>query len=263
MIIDSHAHLDMPEFGQDRADVIARAKGAGVGAIITIGIDARSSSKAIELAKEHGNIHATSGIHPNMTRNASKDDLARVARLAASSQVVAIGETGLDYYHDYSDRKRQKKAFLWHLELSDKLGKPLVIHCRQADDDLITILEDLVIYKGKSLKGVIHCFSSNLKTAQMYLKLGLYLSLGGYITYPSARDMADTILKLPLDRLLVETDSPFLPPQKHRGQRNEPSYIIHTVSKLAEIKGLEAKEVSRITAENTEKLFNLKKHATP
>jgi len=263
MIIDSHAHLDMPEFGQDRADVITRATEAGIGTIITIGIDAQSSSKAVELAKEYGNIHATAGIHPNMVKNTGRDDLALVARLAVRPDIVAIGETGLDYYHDYSDKKLQKKAFLWHLELADNLNKPLIIHCRQADDDLLSVLDDMVINKGKGLKGVIHCFNGDLKTAGKYLKLGFHLSLGGYITYPSAKDMADTILKLPLDRLLVETDCPFLPPQKYRGQRNEPSYITHTVKKLADIKCLSADEVARITADNTVRLFNLKKHATP
>ena len=263
MIIDSHAHLDMPEFGKDRHDIISRAIGAGVGAIITIGIDAGSSLKAVELAKASTNIYATSGIHPNMTQSTSKDGLSKVAILAAHPQVVAIGETGLDYYRNYSDKKHQNKAFLWHLELSDKLGKPLVIHCRQADDDLIATLENWCKIKGKGLKGVIHCFGGDIMIARRYLKLGLYLSLGGYITYPSSRNMKETIYNLPLDRLLVETDCPFLPPQKYRGQRNEPSYIIHTVNKLTEIKGLQAEEVACITTKNSMKLFNLKKHAIP
>ena len=259
MIIDSHAHLDMPEFDEDRADVIARAAEAGIGTIISIGINAESSLKAVNLSEDYENIRATAGIHPNMTQNTDRNDLVRITEMAGKPSVVAVGETGLDYYRDYSDKKTQKKAFLWHLELADKLNKPLVIHCRQAEDDLSAILNDWVIDKGKGLKGVIHCFSDNLKTARNYLKLGLFLSLGGYITYPSARDMENTIKELPLDKLLLETDCPFLPPQKYRGQRNEPSYITQTVNRLAEIKGLSADEISRITTENTIRLLKLER----
>lgn len=257
MIIDSHAHLDMPEFDKDRVDVISRAAEAGVGTIVSIGIDAKSSLKAVNLSDDYASILATAGIHPNMTQDASKNDLAQIAGLAEHSKVVAIGETGLDYYRDYSDKEIQKKAFLWHLELADKLNKPLVIHCRQAEDDLLAILVDWAGIGSKGLTGVIHCFNGDLNTAEKYLKLGLHLSLGGYITYPSSKNMEKVIQKLPLDRLLVETDCPFLPPQEYRGQRNEPSYIIHTVNKLAEIKGLSADEVARITADNTTRLFNL------
>ncbi len=259
MILDSHAHLDMPEFNKDRTDVISKATEAGVGAIISIGIDAGSTLKAVKLAEDYSIIRAAAGLHPNMLKSSNEDDFTQISRLAEHPLVVAIGETGFDYYRHYSDKEAQKRAFMWHLELSYKLNKPFVIHCRQAEDDLLAILFDWVFDKSKEIKGVIHCFNGSLKIAQTYLKLGFHLSLGGYITYPSARDMANIIRKLPLDRLLVETDCPFLPPQKYRSQRNEPSYITHTVNKLAEIKGLPVDEVARITADNTSRLFNLSK----
>ncbi len=256
-LIDSHAHLDLPDFAPDFDAVLQRAADAGVGTIITIGIDLLSSKKAIELAAAHDNIFATVGIHPCDAATATDKALAELVELAKSLKVVAIGETGLDFYHKPFSETTQVKALRFQFDLAAKANLPVVIHSRQADAAIVPILLDWAKTNPSHPKGAIHCFNGTIEAADKYLDAGFHISLGGYVTYPSSRKNHDVFRHIPIDRLLLETDCPFLPPQAHRGQRNEPSYLIQTAEALAEIRGISVEELARATVENTRRLFRL------
>ncbi|KTB48659.1 TatD family hydrolase [Dehalogenimonas alkenigignens] len=256
-LIDSHAHLDLPDFAPDLDDVLIRADDAGVNTIITIGIDIPSSKKAIGLAAAHDNIYATVGIHPCDSAAATDETLADLAKLAASPKVVAIGETGLDFYHKPFSEAVQFKALTFQLDLAVQTGKPVVIHNRAADAAIVPLLEDWAAANPGHQQGVIHCFGGDIETADRYLKAGFHISLGSYVTYPSSRKSHDIYRYIPLERLLLETDCPFLPPQGQRGKRNEPSYLVQTVQALADIREIPVEELARATAQNARRLFGL------
>ncbi len=259
-VIDTHAHLEMPEFNDDREEVIERARSSGVNKIITIGIDIESAKKAIELAEKHSGIWAGIGIHPQLSKGVQKEDIEKLVELAGSPRVVAIGELGLDYYRDYSPRQDQMKALKWQLEAAKNLRLPVIIHCREAQEDMIPILREwsgsFQMPEGRP-RGVLHCFGRDEATAGNYIEMGFYISVGGYIGYPSSARLRETLERIPLDRLVVETDCPFLPPQKYRGKRNEPAYVLHTLQALAEIKRVSVEEAARQTTGNAVRLFNL------
>lgn len=260
LLVDTHAHLDMSVFDEGRTETITRALAAGVGNIITVGTDLESSQKAIELSEHHTGVYAAVGIHPHDVATIDNADIARLGEMARHSGVVAIGETGLDFYRDYSPKKAQIQALKWQLALSAELELPVIIHCRQAEEDMLDLLHSWISdYGGTSrqYRGVIHCFSSNSDTAQEYLNMGFYLSLGAYIGYPSSAVTHDTIRSIPKDRLLVETDCPFLPPQSYRGKRNEPAYLPLTVKALATIRGESYEDVAKMTTQNAQRLFRL------
>ena len=254
-LIDSHAHLDMPRFSADRDEVMARARQAGITRIVTVGIDALSSRRAVDLAHEHSGVFAAVGIHPEEARNSIPDDIEYLAELAGHPGVVAVGEIGLDFYRDYEPRERQVEVFRWQLDLAARLKMPVVIHSRQAEAELVPILKVWLAKHPADRPGIIHCFNGALATAREYLALGFYISLGGYIGYPSARAIREVVKELPIDRILLETDSPFLPPQSHRGQRNEPAYVAETARELASIKGLSLEEVAGATTENVKRVL--------
>ncbi|AKG53608.1 putative deoxyribonuclease YcfH [Dehalogenimonas sp. WBC-2] len=256
-LIDSHAHLDLPEFAPDFDDVLKRAASAGVEKIITIGIDLSSSKKAVELAATHTDIYATVGIHPCDSATATDEALAEIANLAASPKVVGIGETGLDFYHKPFSEADQLKALRFHLQLAASTNLPVVIHSRQADTAIIPVLINWAKAHPSHPKGVFHCFNGSIETASQYLDAGFFIALGGYVTYPSAKKTHDVFRYIPLDRLLLETDCSFLPPQSHRGQRNEPSYIVQTAQTLAGIRDMPVEELARTTVENSRRLFGL------
>jgi TatD DNase family protein len=256
-LIDTHAHLDMEHFDADREAVIERAFRAGVTGIITVGIDLATSRRAVALAESHPGIRAAVGIHPQEAGKYRPDDIQTLAGLAASPVVAAIGEIGLDFFRDYAPHAAQLTLLEKQLELASRLALPVVIHCRSAENELLPLLTAWTGKCGLASPGVIHCFSGNLETAEKYLSLGFYISLGGYIGYPSSKELRKVIRGLPLDRLLVETDCPFLPPQSRRGQRNEPAYIVETAGVLAEIKGLELAETAAGTTANAVRLFKL------
>jgi TatD DNase family protein len=256
-LIDSHAHLDLPEFTPDFNDVLNRANDAGVNTIITIGIDVPSSKKAIELATTHNNIFATFGIHPCDAATATDEALRELTELATCAKVVAIGEIGLDFYHKTATEEQQFKTFKFQLDLAVQSNKPIVVHSREADSAMIPILMDWAKANPNHPTGVIHCFNGSAETAKKYIDAGFYISLGGYITYPSSRKNHEVYRSIPVERLLIETDCPFLPPQSHRGQRNEPSYLVQTAEVLAAIKGMPLEELAGITSENTKNLFGL------
>jgi TatD DNase family protein len=258
-IVDSHAHLDMPEFDVDREQVISRAVSSGISRIITIGIDLPSSIKAIELAEKYPAVLASVGIHPQESRKVQKEDINKLSELAKHPKVVAIGETGLDFFRNYSPKEDQLTVLQWELEIAEKAKLPVIIHCRQAQSEMVPILKE---WSAQSFlngrpAGVIHCFSGDAAIAEKYMAMGFYISLGAYIGYPSSAGLREVIHHLPLNRLIIETDCPFLPPQMYRGKRNEPSYTLITLGVLAEIKQASMEETALITTANAKKLFNI------
>jgi TatD DNase family protein len=250
MLVDSHAHLDSPAFASDLDDVLSRAREAGVGRIVTIGTSLESSRRAQALAESHPEISFSPGIHPHEADNPGPVDELRA--LAAHPRAVAVGETGLDYVKNHSSVANQKALFVKHLEIANEADKPVSIHCREAHGEMIAILR-----AHAPLRGVIHCFSGSWEDAQSYLSLDFYLSIAGPVTYPSAQKLRDVIRLIPLDRLLVETDCPFLPPQKFRGKRNEPSYVRYAAAEIANLHGVTLDEVAAATSANGGKLFGL------
>lgn len=258
-LIDSHAHLDTPRFDADRNEVIQRAAQSGVARIINVGTDLASSQKSIDMAQQYAAILAAVGIHPQESTNISEKDIAALAILSQQPKVVAIGEIGLDFYRDYAPHEQQIKVLKWQLALADERQLPVVIHCRQAEKEIVTILNDWRARHGSSTKsaGVIHCFNGSLELAEMYVKLGFYLSLGAYIGYPSSKGLREVIKALPMDKLLIETDCPFLPPQSLRGQRNEPAYVVEAAKALSEIKGTSLEVVASYTTSNSKQMLRI------
>jgi len=259
-IVDTHAHLDMPSFSEDRADVITRAREAGVGTIISVGVDLSSSQRAIALAETYAEVVAAVGFHPHNVASVGEPDIAKLAELAKHPRVVAIGEIGLDFHRNYSPRAAQLRVFEWQLELAIKLDLPVVIHCRQAGGEMLPLLRDWTArHKGRGgqPRGVIHCFSGDFDTAQQYLDMGFFISLGAYIGYPASSKMYGVIRNIPQDRLVVETDSPFLPPQGRRGKRNEPAYLPQVLARLAKIRQVSPEVIAIETTRNARHLFRL------
>jgi TatD DNase family protein len=249
-LIDSHAHLDDHAFGADRAAVIARAFGDGIG-VITIGADLGSSREAVRLAKRHRGIWATVGIHPHGAKAATKDALAGLEALAG--EAVGIGEIGLDYYRDLSPRDVQRRVFAEQLDLAARLDLPVALHNRESTDDLLRILKE----SSSTLRGVNHSFLGDRAQADAFLGLGLHLCIGGPITFPKSQALREAVRALPLDRILLETDCPYLTPVPYRGRRNEPAYVLYVAEAVAELKGLTVEEVSRRTTENVRRLFGV------
>jgi TatD DNase family protein len=266
LLIDTHAHLDFHQFDRDRDAVLRRARQAGVGAIITIGTDVATSRAAVELAARYEGVFATVGMHPHDARALDGDALATLRELGRRPKVVAIGEIGLDFYRDRSPRDVQRRAFRAQLAWAAALGKPVVVHDRDAHDDVMSILIDwaagLSTTPLAGCAGVLHTFSGDLSMAQRALAAGFYISVSGPVTYKNARHLPDVVRAVPLDRLLVETDCPFLAPEPHRGQRNEPAYVSFVAGRVADLKGVPVDHVARATTENARRLFQLPEAGT-
>ncbi|MFN3531985.1 MAG: TatD family hydrolase, partial [Candidatus Brocadia sp.] len=222
MIVDTHAHLDFPEYKADLEAVLSRAKEADVGCIINVGTSLASSKKSITLANRFNNIYASIGIHPHDASKVSEQDWQALEALIKEAKVIAIGETGLDYYRNRSPHEDQQRIFRRHLILANAHNLPVIIHCREASSDCLTILHE---HKNGSLKGVVHCFSGTKEIAAKCIELGLYISFAGPITFSNANTLREVAKSVPVERLLLETDCPFLSPQPKRGERNEPSYL--------------------------------------
>lgn len=233
-LFDTHAHLHFPEFAGDLPAVLERARAAGVQRLVTVGTDAATSAAALALAAREPSVWATAGIHPHDAAEADETAFTEVDRLAADPRVVAIGEIGLDFFRNLSPREAQERTFRRLLELARRLGKPAVIHCRDAHPETLAILEDGGV---RDSGGIMHCFSGDVAVARRCLDLGLVISLAGPVTYPNARALLDVARFVPGDRLVVETDCPYLPPQGHRGRRNEPAYLALTAGRVAELRG--------------------------
>lgn len=251
-MIDSHAHLTDERLLGEVEEVVARARTDGIEGIVTIGTDLPDSRAALELAARFPEVHASVGIHPHAASSAGAEELAEIRRLAADPRVVAIGETGLDYHYDFSPRDAQRRAFRAQLELGAELGLPVVVHSREADEDLCAILNDV----GPRASGVLHCFSSGRLLLETALELGWYASFSGMITFKSYRD--EELLRLvPLDRLLVETDSPYMAPVPHRGKRNEPAYVALVARRAAELRGESTELVAAATTSNAREFYGV------
>jgi len=252
-LIDTHAHLDMKELAADLAAVLERARAAGVARIITIGTDSASSRAAVALAEGHSQLYCSVGLHPHDARLFTEALGEELVRLAASPKVVGWGEIGLDYHYLYSPIDAQQAAFRVQVRLAAECLLPLILHVREAHEDALRILAEEGWHRG-----VFHCFSGDVAVAERALALGYYISLAGPLTFKNAGLLADVAKHVPLTRLMVETDCPYLAPVPHRGRRNEPAYVIHTAARLAELKGLELAEVARATTENANLLFGLR-----
>jgi TatD DNase family protein len=255
-LIDTHAHLDDDRFRDDLPAVLERAREAGIVRVITVATTAATSQVSVDLATRHDLLRATIGIQPNHVAEAAADDWERVTALVGRPEVVALGETGLDRHWDYTPFPQQEDYFARHIELSRATKLPLVIHCRKAEADIVRMLRADFDRHGP-VRGVMHSFTGDLDTARACLAMGLYISFAGMLTYKNAQDLRDVAAEVPLDRVLVETDSPYLAPVPVRGQRNEPAHVRHTATRLAEILGATADELARRTTLNARDLFGL------
>ncbi|MFM8274594.1 MAG: TatD family hydrolase [Gemmata sp.] len=255
MLIDTHSHLFDERFAKDLPAVLRRAADAGVERVICLGIDLETSRAAVELANNYPIVVAAVGIQPNHAAEARPGDWAEIVKLAEEPRVVAIGETGLDRYWDRAPFPVQEDYFARHIELSRSVHKPFVIHCRDAEADVVKALRGQ--QQNGPLTAVMHSFSGDLATARECLDMGLYVSFAGMVTYPSAQNLRDVAREVPLDRLLVETDCPYLAPQPVRGKRNEPAYAAHTAALLAQVKGVSVVEFEQRTTRNARHLFAL------
>ena len=252
--IDSHAHLDFDRFNDDRSEVIERARSRGVDKIISIGTHINSSKRAIRLAEEYANfIYASAGFHPLYMDDENEQGWLQLRELLVHPKVVAVGETGLDYYYDKTDPEQQRQSFRKHLQLANEFAKPIIIHIRDAFDDAYQIINE----EGLSAGGVVHCFTGGIPECQQALDLGLYVSLSGITTFKSAKALRAAVEIIPNDRLLLETDSPFLAPTPHRGKRNEPAFVVDTAHCVAELKNISLNELAKMSYDNTLQLFKL------
>jgi TatD DNase family protein len=251
-LIDSHAHLDMEEFDPDRDQVLKRALQAGITQIITIGVDLRSSQKAITLTEKHPFLSASVGCHPHNAEACDHEMLEELKRLTFHSRVVAWGEIGLDFFRNYAPRAKQKELFRLQLEMALEVDLPVIIHDRKAHQEVLDILD-----KTKNQRGVIHCFSGDYELAMTFIDMGFYISIPGTVTYKKAKQVQDVATRIPLEALLLETDAPYLAPHPKRGRRNEPLYMTYTAKKIAQLRGLDLQTLAHQTSENTIKLFSL------
>ena len=253
MLADSHAHIDDERFDADRDEVVARALAAGVSLIVNIGADMASSARSVALAEKYPGIYAAVGMHPHDSQDMKENDYRQLEQWANHPKVVAIGEIGLDYHYDLSPRPVQKEVFLRQLDLARKTGKPFIIHEREAHADMLDIIRNA----ARGLNGVFHCFSGSVETAREYLKMGFYISVAGPVTFPKSVKTKEVAKAVPLDRLLVETDSPYLTPQPFRGKRNEPAYVRLVAEEIANLRDISLAELAEATTANVRRLFNI------
>ena len=251
-LIDTHCHLDFPEFDKDRAEVIQRAQAKGIAYIINVGSSLEGSRKSLELSRQYNFIYATVGLHPHEADRFDEKVKAELEKLTQQDKVVAIGEIGLDYYRNYSRAENQKSLFIALVNLACDLDRPVVIHNRQAEDDTLKILR-----AQKPKKAVVHCFSGDEKFLKECLDLAFFVSFTCNITYRKAENLRSLVKLTPLDRIFLETDAPFLPPEDFRGKRNEPMYVRVLAEEIAGIKGITVEEVARVTTENAKGFFGL------
>lgn len=259
ILIDSHAHLDAKAFESDRHQVVERAWDAGLGAVITVGVgDSLSELEgAVALADKYERVFCTVGVHPHDARGIQAEWYGRIETLARHPKVVGIGETGLDYHYMHSPKAVQRDAFERFLKMGREAGLPVVIHTREADKDTISVLREAREEGGAPLSGVVHCFSGDYPLAKQALDLGLHISFTGVITFPKAEPLREVLKKIPIEKVLLETDCPYLSPVPFRGKRNEPARVVHVAETVAEVLGRPIDEIAGITTENVVRLFRL------
>jgi len=253
MLVDSHCHLDFPDFEEDMDGVLARARNADVGYMLTICTRLEKFAPILDLAKHHENMSCSVGVHPHNVADGVEASIDELLRLAEDEKVIGFGETGLDFFYDHSPRDLQERSFRTHIAAARKAQLPVIVHTRDADADMIRILRDE--YEKGAFPGLIHCFSSTQELANAVLDMGFYISVSGIITFKTADDLRETVSNVPLERILVETDAPYLAPVPKRGKRNEPAFTAFTAAKVAELKGVSEEEVAEITTQNFFRLF--------
>ncbi|MDF2720952.1 MAG: YabD [Paenibacillus sp.] len=254
MLTDSHTHLNAKQFDEDREQVIKRARDNGVSRIINIGFNRETIPTSIELTEQYDFIYSTVGWHPQDAVTMTADDLDWIEQLCAKPKVVAIGEIGLDYYWDTSPKDVQHRVFREQIRLARRLGLPISIHNRDAHHDVVQLLKE---EKAYDIGGVMHCFSGSWETAKLCLDMNFYISFGGPITFKNAKQPKEVLAQVPMDRLLIETDAPYLTPHPYRGKRNESSYVKLVAESAAELKGVTFEEIAQVTSDNATKLFRL------
>jgi len=254
MLVDSHAHLQWASFDKDREEAVSRAREVGVKYIVNIGFDVDGSRKAVELAEWCEGLYATVGIHPHNANQFNDDVLEELRMLSGHAKVVAIGEIGLDYYRNLSPRTAQKRAFEAQLLLAEELGLPVVVHDREAHR---AVLEMLSGFEGR-IEGVMHCFSGSREMAERCVRYGFYISFAGPVTFPNSRRLQAIAKWIDLNKILLETDSPWLAPQEIRGKRNEPAFLPFIAKKIAKLKGISLTELTEATTRNAKEIFQLK-----
>jgi TatD DNase family protein len=254
MLIDSHAHIQGKEYANEVAAIIGRAREAGVEKIIAVGGagDMSSNTEAIALAASHPDVYATVGMHPHDAKDVGDEEFRKLRELTAQSNVIAVGETGLDYYYNHSPHDVQRRVFTQFIHMARETGLPIVVHERDAAHDVVEMLRR---ESDGKLRGVIHCFTGNYEVAREYLDLGFYLSFTGIITFKNAEPLREVVRKVPLERMFVETDSPYLTPVPHRGKRNEPAYVRFVADMVAKVKTVSLEEVASTTTRNVRELF--------
>ena len=254
-LFDTHAHLDDKDYDADRDETIKRAKDAGVSLIVNVGFDLESCRKSLRLAEKYDIVYAAVGIHPHNALQAETGYLGKMEKMAAHPKVVALGEMGLDYYRDLSPRQVQRRVFKEQMLLAKKLNMPIIVHDREAHGDIMNILRNEVRLGPSG--GVMHCYSGSWELAKEFLKMGFYISIAGPVTYQNASKLKDVASRVPLDRLLIETDAPYLTPVPYRGKRNEPSYVLFTAEEVARLRGMKTEDLASTCAENGRKLFRI------
>ena len=253
-LIDSHCHLDYLARDEDLDDVVARARGAGLGGMLTICTKVSEFDQIRAIAEKYDDIWCTVGIHPHEADSEPEVSAERLVELAANPKVIGIGECGLDYYYEHSSREAQQRSFRAHIAASRVTGLPLIVHTRDADDDTVAILHDE--FANGPFPGLIHCYSASHDLAKKSLEIGFYISLSGIVTFKSAETLRETVRTLPIDRILVETDAPYLAPVPKRGKRNEPAFVAHTAAAVAELKGMSVDDLTTATTANFFRLFS-------
>lgn len=254
MLVDSHCHLDFPEFQEDFEAVLTRAEEAGVKTMMTICTHVTKFDQVHAIAKAHDNIFCTVGIHPHNADSEPEVTVDQLVEWASDPKVVGFGETGLDYFYEHSPREIQQRQFRTHIEAARKLDLPVIIHTRDAEEDTLAIIEEE--YNKAPFRGLIHCFSASDEFAQRVVSMGFYISISGIVTFKKAEELREAIKNVPVNRLLVETDAPYLAPIPKRGKRNEPAYTAFTAAKVAEIKGLSEEEFAKQSTDNYFTLFS-------
>ena len=253
MLVDSHCHLDFPDFAGEVPAILSRARDAGVRTCVSIGTKLSAFTAVRAVAETHENVWCSVGIHPHEAEKELLENAAPLVEAAGHPKVIGLGETGLDYFYEHSPRAGQATNFRRHIEAARETGLPLIVHTRDADDDTIQILRD-EMGKG-AFTGLIHCFTGTRKLAEAAVSLGFYISASGIITFKKSEELRSVLADVPLERLLVETDAPYLAPVPVRGKRNEPAYVAHTARALSELKGVSAEELARATTDNFFRLF--------
>ncbi|MGN7298123.1 TatD family hydrolase [Fredinandcohnia aciditolerans] len=255
MLIDTHAHLNAIQYQEDLKEVIERAQSEGVEIIVVVGFDRETITRAIELADTYEFIYATVGWHPVDAIDMTDEDLKWIEELCSHPKVVALGEMGLDYYWDKSPKEIQKEVFRKQIALAKKVKLPIIIHNREATADIIEILEE---EKASEVGGIMHCFTGSVEVAKQCMDMNFYISFGGPVTFKNAKKPKEVATEIPLDRLLIETDCPYLTPHPFRGKRNEPSYVKYVAEQIAELKGVTFEEIAQITSDNAKRFFGIK-----